>query len=69
MSVDDVAAALNHIDSGHRTTDIYIDKDWQIVDDVQRNVLDLFRVEDAESIEVDNEVREINRMGMRLVGA
>lgn len=31
----DVALALNHIDEGHRTTDIYIAKDWRIVDEVQ----------------------------------
>ena len=41
VSVDDVAVALNHIDNGHKTTDIYIDKDWQIVDDVQRQVIEL----------------------------
>lgn len=39
MSKDDVALALNHIDEGHRTTDIYISKDWKIVDDVQENVV------------------------------
>lgn len=38
MSKDDVALALNHVDEGNRTTDIYIAKDWRIVDDVQRKV-------------------------------
>ena len=42
MSKDDVALALNHIDSTHKTTDIYIEKDWSIVDDVQAAVLALF---------------------------
>jgi integrase len=39
MSKDDVALALNHIDEGHRTTDIYISKDWKIVDEVQEKVV------------------------------
>jgi len=39
MSKDDVALALNHIDEGHRTTDIYIAKDWRIVDEVQEKVV------------------------------
>jgi integrase len=39
MGKDDVALALNHIDERHRTTDIYISKDWKIVDEVQQNVV------------------------------
>jgi integrase len=39
VSKDDVALALNHIDEGHRTTDIYLSKDWKIVDEVQDNVI------------------------------
>lgn len=45
MSVDDVGAALNHIDHGHKITDIYIAKDWKIVDDVQLAVVSLLRNE------------------------
>jgi integrase len=41
MSKDDVALALNHVDEGHRTTDIYIEKDWSIVDEVQEKVVAL----------------------------
>jgi integrase len=41
MSKDDVALALNHIDEGHRTTDIYISKDWKIVDEVQEKVVSM----------------------------
>jgi hypothetical protein len=29
MSKDDVALALNHVDQGNKTTDIYIEKDWE----------------------------------------
>jgi len=43
MSKDDVALALNHIDEGHRTTDIYIAKDWKIVDEVQVKVITILR--------------------------
>ncbi|WCT13481.1 tyrosine-type recombinase/integrase [Mucilaginibacter jinjuensis] len=41
MTKDDVAMALNHIDSSNKVTDIYIEKDWSIVDDVQKAVLTL----------------------------
>lgn len=41
FSKDDVAAALNH--SSNTITDVYIAKDWQIVDDVQEGVLALLR--------------------------
>jgi integrase len=40
-SKDDVALALNHIDYGRRTTDIYLEKDWTIVDEVQEAVMAL----------------------------
>lgn len=46
MSVDDVGLALNHIDTGHKTTDIYIAKDWKIVDEVQLKVVGLLRTID-----------------------
>lgn len=40
FSKDDIAMAMNHVDSANRVTDIYIKKDWSIVDDVQRGVVD-----------------------------
>ena len=40
-SKDDVALALNHVDQGRRTTDIYLEKDWTIVDEVQDAVIAL----------------------------
>jgi len=43
MSVDDIAEALNHVDNGHFTTDIYLAKDWGIVDDVQCQVIQLIK--------------------------
>ena len=40
MTKDDVAMALNHIDNYHTNTDIYIENDWTIIDDVQKAVID-----------------------------
>lgn len=51
MSKDDVGLALNHIDEGHRTTDIYIAKDWTIVDEVQNKVVTLLRKLDIKEAE------------------
>jgi len=44
FSKDDIALALNHVDNGHRTTDIYIAKDWKIVDEVQFKVVKLLKI-------------------------
>lgn len=58
MSKDDVALALNHVDGGNQTTDIYISKDWSIVDDVQRRVISELKKTEAKQIKVrrDNNV-------------
>lgn len=42
-SKDDVALALNHVDNYHKTVDIYLDKDWAIVDEVQEAVVSLLQ--------------------------
>jgi len=39
ISKDDIADALNHVEHGRKTTDIYISKDWGIVDNVQSSVI------------------------------
>jgi hypothetical protein len=31
------------VDNGHKTTDFYIEKDWNIVDEVQANVKSLLK--------------------------
>jgi len=55
MSKDDVSLALNHVDEGNRTTDIYIAKDWKIVDDVQRKVVaQLHKVEARLAKKIEN---------------
>jgi integrase len=40
ISKDDVHLALNHVDDKTRITDIYIARDWSIIDDANRKVLD-----------------------------
>lgn len=43
ISKDDIALALNHVDEETKTTDIYIEKDWTIVDEVQLALVSLLR--------------------------
>jgi len=39
MLLEDIAMALNHINDEHKVTDIYIEKDWSLIDKVQMGVL------------------------------
>jgi hypothetical protein len=39
ISKDDVGMAINHADNNHKTTDIYLVKDWKIIDDANRRVI------------------------------
>jgi integrase len=41
VSKDDLDLTLNHVDQRHRVLDIYLDKDWGIVDEVQAKVMQL----------------------------
>ncbi|WP_183580677.1 phage integrase SAM-like domain-containing protein [Mucilaginibacter sp. X5P1] len=41
VSKDDLDLALNHVDQRHRILDIYLDKDWGIIDEVQEKVVQL----------------------------
>ncbi|MET3606888.1 integrase [Mucilaginibacter rubeus] len=69
MSVDDIAEALNHVDNGHFNTDIYLAKDWGIVDDVQSQVIQLIK----KPLDEPKNVYSINpaesRKAMRVVNA
>lgn len=38
---DEIALALNHVDQLHKTTNIYVGKDWSIVDEIQDAVIGL----------------------------
>lgn len=49
MSKDDVALALNHVEEGNKITDIYLEKDWSIVDEVQKAVINLLRLKSQRS--------------------
>lgn len=52
MSKDDVALALNHVENGNRVTDIYIAKDWRIIDDVQNKVMRFLRKSEPKILEM-----------------
>jgi len=69
MSVDDIGEALNHVDNGHVTTDIYIAKDWTIVDDVQFQVIGL--IKNGQSLENKAIINtpEVVRRSMKLISA
>ena len=60
MSKDDVALALNHVDNGNRVTDIYIAKDWRIIDDVQNKVMQFLRKSEPKILELIRK-KEISR--------
>ncbi|MEO6521898.1 MAG: hypothetical protein ABIN91_09490 [Mucilaginibacter sp.] len=49
MTKDDIAEALNHVEHGRKTTDIYISKDWSIVDNVQASVIRYMRREEMKN--------------------
>ena len=40
ISKDDVDLALNHVDQGLKMADVYIEKDWSIIDRANRSVID-----------------------------
>ena len=40
ISKDDIALSLNHVDLEHRTTEIYLKKDWSLIDKAIRKVID-----------------------------
>jgi integrase len=46
FSKDDIALAMNHVDNINKVTDIYIQKDWAIIDDVQKGVINALEIED-----------------------
>lgn len=60
MSKDNVALALNHVDNGNRVTDIYIAKDWRIIDDVQNKVMQFLRKSEPKILELIRK-KEISR--------
>jgi integrase len=76
MDKDDIAEALNHVDGDHKITDIYIEKDWSVVDKVQTAVIKFFRElnQPKPANTVDSKANELfnsteQRKAMRLVRA
>jgi len=43
ISKDDVDLALNHVDPRHKLADVYIEKDFSMIDEANRKVLDTLR--------------------------
>ncbi len=46
-----VHTALNHVDEKMRVTDIYIEKNWDIIDEANRRVLDFVKLEISSIVE------------------
>ena len=76
MDKDDIAEALNHVDGDHKITDIYIEKDWSVVDKVQAAVMKFFmefgkpkpaKPQKNKKYEMNNPIEQ--RRTMRLVSA
>lgn len=60
-SKDDIALALNHVDEGRKTTDIYIEKDWSIIDEVQQAVIN--EITPKTCIEIVDMIKPISILG------
>ncbi|MGN6179329.1 MAG: phage integrase SAM-like domain-containing protein [Mucilaginibacter sp.] len=43
FSKDDIGLALNHIDDDTNVTDLYVSKDWSIIDEIQQAVINLLK--------------------------
>ncbi|QEM07908.1 site-specific integrase [Mucilaginibacter rubeus] len=50
FSMDDVGLAMNHKDQSNRVTDIYVSKNWDIIDEVQSKVISLLPSLDSEKL-------------------
>ncbi len=57
VSKDDVAMALNHVDTKHKVTDAYLNTDWSVIDNANTEVLSLFRRKLTPE-EIDNKIVE-----------
>ena len=59
ISKDDVHLALNHVDGNLKITDIYITKDWSLIDEANRKVID-YVCSVPEEISVSEEINDYN---------
>jgi hypothetical protein len=60
MLLEDIAMALNHINEEHKVTDIYIEKDWSIIDKVQLSVLRYLEVQVFKQKEIGDTLKPSN---------
>lgn len=60
MSLEDIGMALNHINEEHKVTDIYIEKDWSIIDKVQRGVMRYLEINVLKQYHVTSDDRGTN---------
>ena len=63
MLIEDIAMALNHINDEHKVTDIYIEKDWSLIDKVQLGVLKYLEKNVFNHTEV-NVIPQTSKMGV-----
>ena len=40
VSVDDIDLSLNHVDQAKKMADVYIEKDWSLIDAANRKIID-----------------------------
>ena len=48
VSKDDINLSLNHVDEGLKMADVYIAKDWSLIDEANRKVLNFLIYENKE---------------------
>ena len=69
LNKDHIAQALNHVDDGHKTTDIYIEKDWAIVDNVQAVVIKLLKSGISPNVESHVSNENFNDDDLKFLGS
>ena len=61
VSKEDIGESLNHA-SSHDVTDIYIERDWSIIDETNRKVLDVLLKPEEPSLQFEYEIHEDDLM-------
>lgn len=61
FSMDDVGLAMNHKDQSNRVTDIYVSKNWDIIDEVQSAVINLLTSHDL-AYNIGSPISALNRL-------
>lgn len=50
VSKDDINLSLNHVDEGLKMADVYIAKDWSLIDEANRKVIDYLNGSDLKDL-------------------